>query len=255
MNLRSLKNRWQFRIKLHFGHMIYFLNKKKINLQKENIVIFHQGRCGSTYLEQILKKNKNINTFSEIYSKSFISMESNLDKMINYLSATSSQKYNFYEVKYGIENHLSYSFNNSLTNIIKNNEVKFVLLVRKNSLEQAKSNIYGHFLNKNFHFKKNDIQEKKDIVSIKSPFLLGGKFYNSVEKVSHEINEQTKLLIQFLKTHKAEYKIIYFEDLIEDTEKVLLKLFDYINLKNTKIKKEVKTIKTPIDYDKYLKIY
>ena len=42
------------------------------------------------------------------------------------------------------------------------------------------------------------------------------------KKVSNEKNEQTKLLIQFLKTHKADYKIIYFEDLIENTEKVLL---------------------------------
>ena len=204
MNFRSLKNRWLFRFQLNYGQILHNIKFKNKFCKSNNYLIFHQGRCGSTLLEKLLKINDSIKTFSEIYSRSYIPMDSNIEKMINYLSSTSNAKYNLYEIKYGIENHLSFSFNRSLINLIKKNNVKLILLIRKNSIEQAKSTIYSHFLNDKFHFKKQDSPINK-IVRVKSPFLLGGKFYMNIEEVANYIEKQTNIFKKYLDIYKIKY--------------------------------------------------
>ncbi len=251
MNFRSFKNRWIFRFQLNYGKILYNLKFKNKFSKATNFLIFHQGRCGSTLLEKLLKTNNNIKTFSEIYSRSYIPMDSNIENMINYLSSTSNAKYNLYELKYGIENHLSFSLNRSLINLIKKNKVKVILLIRKNSIEQAKSTIYSHFLNDKFHFKKQDYPINK-IVRVKSPFLLGGKFYMNIEEVANYIDKQTLLFKKYLDIHKVKYKIITYEEIINNRESFKNKVSEILNYSNLQISNKIETIKTPINYSKNL---
>ena len=65
-------------------------------------------------------------------------MESGLHNMISKLSQTTNIHHKFYEVKYGVENHLSFSFEEDIIKLVKNN-CKFILLTRKDSISQAKS--------------------------------------------------------------------------------------------------------------------
>lgn len=252
MNLKSLKNRWFFRFKFHYGHFLSKLYFNKNLDNSKNYIILHQGRCGSTLLENLLKNNTHIKNFSEIYSNSYIPMESNLGKIIKYLSKTSPSKINLFEIKYGIENHLSFSLNQQFKDFLKKENVKIILLIRKNTIEQAKSSIYGNFLNQKFHYTEKDIIKKQKIIRVKSPFLLGGKFYMNIDEVAKYIDKQTLFLKRYLDNIKINYEIIYYEELVSDKQSLKNKISNILEQKNIEIAKKVKTIKNPINYDDLL---
>ena len=252
MNLKSLKNRWLFRLKFHYGNFLSKIYFKKNSKSSNNFIILHQGRCGSTLLEKLLKNNPNINNFSEIYSNSYIPMESNLEKIIDYLSKTSSSNLNLFEIKYGIENHLSFSLNQQFRDFLKKEKAKIILLIRKNSIAQAKSSVYGNFTNQNFHFTEQDIFKKKKIIRVKSPFLLCGKFYTSINELADYIEKQTFLLKRYLDNININYEIIYYEELVSDKKSLKNKISQILENKNIEIAEKVKTIKSPINYDDLL---
>ena len=252
MNLKSLKNRWLFRFKFHYGHLLSKLYFKKKSKKTLNYIILHQGRCGSTLLENLLKNNRNIKNFSEIYSNSYIPMESNLEKIIEYLSKTSDSKINLFEIKYGIENHLSFSLNQQFNDFLKKDKAKILLLIRKNTIAQAKSLLYGNFLNQNFHFTKQDIFKKKKVIRVKSPFLFCGRFYMNIEEVADYIDQQTILLKKYLDNINTNYQIIYYEDLVSDKKSLKIKFSNILKYENIDISEKVKTIKSPLNYDDLL---
>ena len=252
MNFKALKNRWFFRLKFHYGHFLSIFFLKKNSHKSNNYIIFHQGRCGSTLLEKLLKNNQNIKNFSEIYSNSYIPMESNLEKIIEYLSKTSASKINLFEIKYGIENHLSFSLNEQLIDFLKKDKVKIILLIRKNSIAQAKSLLYANFLNQKFHFTEQDFSKKKKIIRVKSPFLLCGRFYMNIEEVADYIDQQSLLLKRYLDNIKINYEIIYYEELVSDKKFLKNKISNIMANKNIAISEKVNTIKTPINYDDVL---
>ncbi len=254
MFLRSLKNRSRARLILYFGIFIKFFRVNSKKYAGNNIVIFHQGRCGSTLLEKKLTGSisHKIFNFSEIYSQSYIPMESGLDNMITRLSQTTNFYNKFYEVKYGVDNHLSFSMEDDLIKLVKNN-CKFVLLVRKDSMSQAKSMVYGLYRNKDFHFKLNTKVDFEKIV-IKAPFLIGGRFYSDLNELANFIDYQTEMIQKFLKKLSAKYEIIYYEDLISSEENVANSLGKFLGEKKLIFKENIKTQKTPINYDEKLYI-
>ena len=254
MNLKSLKNRWLFRFKFHYGHLLSKLIIKKNARESYNYLIMHQGRCGSTLLEKLLKNNRNIKNFSEIYSNSYIPMESNIEKIIEYLSNTSNSKLNLFEIKYGIENHLSFSLNQQFNDFLKKEKAKIILLIRKNTIAQAKSALYGNFLNQNFHFTKQDILKKKKIIKVKSPFLFCGRFYMNIDEVADYIDQQTFLLKKYLDNININYQIIYYEDLVGDKKSLKNKFSNILKYENIDISEKVNTIKSPLNYDELLLI-
>ena len=252
MNLYSFKNRTRARIILFFGGLIRLLRGSNKKYRGNNILIFHQGRCGSTLLEKKLSGSisHDILHFSEIYSQSYIAMESGLHNMIAKLSLTTKINHKFYEVKYGIENHLSFSLENDLIKLVENN-CKFVLLVRRDSISQAKSIIYGCYRNKDFHYKKNKKINFEKII-IKSPFLIGGRFYSDLNELAFHIDYQTEMMKKFFKKLSAKFEIIYYED-VESSDKIVENtLSKLLGEKEIILSKDLKTQKTPINYDEKL---
>ena len=253
MNLRSFRNRLKAKLVLKYGCLLRILRNDKDSYKGNNIIIFHQGRCGSTLLEQKItgSPSHQIKSFSEIYSQSYIPMESGLKNMITSLSQTTKIKNKFYEVKYGQENHLSFSMEKDLNDLVKN-DCKFLLIVRRNSLSQAKSTLYGLFRNKDYHFLKNmnDIDFEK--ITIKVPFLFGGRFYSSLNELSDYIDYQTKMLIKFLDKIFAIYEIIYYEDIVNNNSNVENSISKLLGINDLVLSNNIKTIKTPINYDEKL---
>ena len=68
MNLRSLRNRWRQKILLMFGDFVKFIYGKKNILKGNNIIVLHQGRCGSSLFAKKLtgSNSHKIKSFSEI---------------------------------------------------------------------------------------------------------------------------------------------------------------------------------------------
>lgn len=251
MNLISLKNRFRTRLRIKFGEVLSFLNLR-LSAKGNNIIIFHQGRCGSTLLEKKLLKSENhkIKCFSEIYSRSYIPMESNLNYIIDSLSRTTIFNHRFYEVKYGQENHLSFSNENGLKELV-HKKYKFIILIRKDFLSQAKSIVYGEFSNKKSHYKVNT-KISYEQIRIKSPFLICGRFYESLEDLAIYIESQTKFLIDFLNKLSAEFEIIYFEDIVSCDNKVECIIENLLGIKGLSFPKKVPIQKTQINYDEKL---
>lgn len=252
MNIISFKNRWRQRFRIKSGSILSILKLKKNFSKENNIIIFHQGRCGSTLLEKklIQSKTHKIKSFSEIYSKSYIPMESGINNMINNLSNTTSFKHKFYEVKFGQENHLSFSKEEDLKELVKN-KCKFIVIVRKDSLSQAKSIVYGGFSNKKSHYKINTKVDYKEI-TIKPPFLISGRFYSSLKELAYYMDEQTNLLLSFLKKLSAKFEIIYYEDIINCDDKVEKKIEKLLEIDGLVFSKNISTQKTQINYDEKL---
>ena len=252
MNLRGLKHRWKQKILLKFGDFAKFFYGKKNILKGNNIVVLHQGRSGSTLLAKKLTgcPSNKIKSFSEIYSNSYIPMKEGMKDMINSLSYTTNHKNKFYEVKFGLGNHLSFNKENDFLELIKSG-CKFLVIIRKDSLSQAKSNVYGFYNDNKFHYKMNEKVSLKKI-KINRPFLIGGMFFSSLEEIAKYIDSQNELLINFLDKLSAKYEIIYFEDIIGNNKIVQKSICNLLKINGLSFSKAINTIKTPINYDENL---
>ena len=91
---------------------------------------------------------------------------------------------------------------------------KFLIIIRKNALSQAKSNVYGFYSDNKYHYKLNEKVSFKKI-KINRPFLIGGMFFSSLEEVANYINSQNELLIHFLDKLSAIYEIIIMRILLK----------------------------------------
>ena len=178
-------------------------------------------------------------------------MESGLSRMIDNLSITSYSDYNFFEVKYGIENHLSYSMSNDFNELVNNN-CKFLLLTRNDADAQAKSSIYAHYLNNNFHYKLNEPQKDADTVRVKTPFILGGHIYNNLIDVTSKINQQTEILKKYLESISATFEVILYEDLINTPTIVERKIAKIMNIDQLNLSDNINTRKSSINYNEKL---
>ena len=249
MNLRSLRNRWRQKFLLKYGDFVKFFYGEKNILKGNNIVVLHQGRSGSTLLAKKLSGSPShkIKSFSEIYSNSYIPMEEGMKDIIHSLSYTTKLKNKFYEIKFGLGNHLSFSMEKEFLELIKSG-CKFLILIRKDALSQAKSNVYGFYSDNKYHYKLNEKVSFKKI-KINRPFLIGGMFFSSLEEVANYINSQNELLIHFLDKLSAIYEIIYYEDIVEKNKIVEKSICNLLKINGLIFSKKIKTIKTPINYD------
>jgi len=252
MNFKGLKHRWRQKILLMFGDFVKFIYGKKNILKGNNIIVLHQGRCGSTLFAKKLtgSNSHKIKSFSEIYSNSYIPMKEGMKDMINSLSYTTNHKNKFYEVKFGLGNHLSFNRENDFLELIKLG-CKFLIIVRKDSLSQAKSNVYSFYSENKYHYKLNEKVSLKKI-KISRPFLIGGMFFSSLEEIANYIDIQTELLIKFLDKLSAKYEIIYFEDIIGNNKIVQKSICNLLKINGLSFAKKINTIQTPINYDENL---
>lgn len=156
MVFKEILNKVRKNKRFHFPLFLLknYLKWKNTHARLTNIALFHQGRCGSTILGDLLDQHTDIVWASEIFEdlkKEWNLMTMTINEMsliLNLKAYRHKTKFFGFETKTLPEYHLDLMKNirdvsHYIEFLIQNNFSKFIILKRKNYLRRAVSDLIG----------------------------------------------------------------------------------------------------------------
>jgi hypothetical protein len=216
---------------------------KNRSARKENVAIFHHGRCGSTVLGNLLTQHPLIYNGSEIlhhfndHDKSY----NNVKKYIDLKMYFQHTPYYCFETKFMSQQHLGANYiNMPLAEYIKLLKElkfeKFIVIKRVNYLRRAISVMVGN-INNVWHQK--DASKKMTKVNIDLENYAFGDSFLPLIKHFETMDQQYELLLQLLDTKNVLY-IEYESDILANPLIAFTKACDFLKLEHANVQIDLK---------------
>jgi len=220
---------------------------KKINrflnifYRKEQIAMFHMGRCGSTVLGNMLNAHSKVFWDSEIFVKHMKYMQSEkskekkgfVERTIEWSCHRKVSRIYGFETKYLSQQHLSHKFINMdledyITLLLKLGFSKFIVLHRKNYLKRAISVQAGR-QTKKWHSEQDATAPEKitiDINSFTTEDEIRQEHILDLFRCADESFNRLKKLL----SHNDTLFLTYEDDILEDPRVAYKKVCDFLGV-------------------------
>lgn len=205
--------------------------------RKQNIAMFHTGRCGSTVLGNMLNQHPMIYWGGEIFERYMENEQKKVPGFIECIDHARNLKvsriYGF-ETKYLPQQHLSLPcINMTLEDYVGYLRhlgfTKFIVLHRENYLRRAISAEVGR-KTKIMH-SNNEVKSATKVIIDITAFQTGVR-KESLLELFHCMNENYKKLCDILMPNEAIF-LSFEKDILEDPRKAYVKICRFLDIKDT----------------------
>lgn len=212
--------------------------------------MFHTGRCGSTVLGDMLAQHPDVFWANEIFNEMTWKFNWNLisrlrtRRFIEAASSTQTKKYYGFEIKFLPEQHLRAECINlslpALIDLLRNMEMRFIVLLRRNYLRRALSVEVARTTNE-WHTnetKSNPVPVKINIDN----FMTGSKSRPLIEHFN-SIDENSRNLLVLLQDIPF-LELYYEDDILIDPCIAYNKVAEFLNIESTALNYKVRLQRT-----------
>jgi hypothetical protein len=217
------------------------LTKISRRRNKNNVCIFHNGRCGSTVVGNLLGKHNKIHWDGQIYAKLFVKPDGKtfgktefekglaIDVLNDRMKDVFTKFYGF-DVKRNHISWLNFSVSDYVQQLVHMGFDQFVVLERKNHLRTILSYTIAREAGV-WHLHRNEQPVEKAIHINPDKVYLEYEEIDLLEALDEISNYYVTLRKVFAELNLSYLNLIYEEDIREDPLNAYRKIIDHIGLK------------------------